>query len=136
MDECVFCKIADGTIPAARLIETDRVVSFLDIAPVNPGHALVLPKRHVERLWELSEEELQECVLTVRELAGALMKATGAVGLNVLQNNARCAGQVVAHVHFHVIPRSPDDGFSFGWRQGSYGEGELEQMQRAIREGL
>ncbi len=136
MKDCVFCRIIAGEIPAAKLIETDVVLSFLDIAPVNPGHCLVVPKRHVATLLELSQDELNICIFTVQRLAGAAARATGAVGFNVLQNNGRCAGQIVPHVHFHIIPRSPDDGFKFGWREGSYAEGELEEVQRGIRKLL
>ncbi len=136
MQECVFCRIVAGEIPAARLIETDLVISFMDIAPVNHGHCLVVPRRHAATLLELTEEELHDCVLTAQRLARAVMKATGSPGLNLLQNNDRCAGQLVGHAHFHVIPRSPDDGFSFGWRQDSYAEGELERMACAINKNL
>jgi len=132
MVDCVFCRIVAGEIPAAKLIETETVVSFLDIAPVNPGHCLVVPKRHAATLLDLNDEELTDCVLAARRLARAVMEVTGSPGLNLLQNNDRCAGQVVPHVHFHVIPRSPDDGFNFGWRQRRYDEGELEGMRNAI----
>jgi histidine triad (HIT) family protein len=132
MVDCVFCRIAAGEVPAAKLIETETVVSFLDIAPVNPGHCLVVPKRHAATLLDLNDEELTDCVLAARQLARAVMEVTGSPGLNLLQNNDRCAGQVVPHVHFHVIPRSPDDGFNFGWRQRRYDEGELERMRNAI----
>lgn len=132
MADCVFCRIVAGEIPSARLIETDTVISFLDIAPVNPGHCLIVPKRHVETLVDLSGEELSDCAATAQRLARAVMKATDSPGLNLLQNNDRCAGQVVPHAHFHVIPRSPGDGFKFGWRQGGYAEGEVERMLEAI----
>jgi len=136
MGECIFCQIVAGQVPAARLIETDKVVSFLDIAPVNPGHCLVVPKRHVETLLEMTQQELHVCMFTVQRVARAATRAAGAVGFNVLQNNGRCAGQIVPHVHFHVIPRSPDDGFQFGWRQGSYTKDELREFERKVRELL
>jgi histidine triad (HIT) family protein len=66
----------------------------------------------------------------------AAMEATDSPGLNLLQNNDRCAGQLVSHAHFHVIPRRPDDGFSFGWRQQDYAEGQMESMRRAIGQEL
>lgn len=136
MADCVFCKIIAGEIPAATLTETDTLISFMDIAPVNPGHCLVVPKRHVGTLLDLVPEELSACMAAAQGLARAVMAATGAPGLNLLQNNDRCAGQLVPHVHFHLIPRSPDDGFSFGWRQGSYAEGEMERLQGAIKSCL
>jgi len=133
MEGCVFCRIAAGEIPAAVLLENETVLGFLDIAPVNPGHCLVVPRRHVGSLLEMNGQELAACMEAVRRLARAAVEAAGAEGFNVLQNNGRCAGQLVPHAHFHVIPRSSGDGFSFGWRQGAYGEGEMEAMRRRIR---
>ena len=136
MADCPFCKIISGDLSAATLVETDKVFSFMDINPVNPGHALVIPKRHVETLLELTQEELHGVSFLVRRVAAAVVDATDADGFNVLQNNGRCAGQVVPHVHFHVIPRHDDDDFTFGWRQMSYEEGQLEQLTESIRENL
>ncbi len=136
MPDCIFCKIIAGQIPAAMLLETDRVVSFLDINPVNPGHALVVPRRHVTTLLELNQDELHVAIYAARRVAQAVTEAVGSPEFNLLQNNGRCAGQVIDHVHFHVIPRNPDDGFSLGWRQLQYKEGELEAMQEAVRARL
>ena len=132
MADCIFCKIVAGQIPAAMLIETDKVVSFLDINPVNPGHALVVPKRHATSLLDLGQDELHVAIFVAQRVAGAIVEATGSTAFNILQNNGRCAGQLIDHVHFHVIPRNPQDGFSFGWRQLQYKEGELKAMQEAI----
>ncbi len=134
--DCIFCDIASGDQEAAEVYRTEQVVAFLDINPVNPGHTLVIPTRHAESLLELSEEELRFCMSAAQDVGQAAMKATDSPGLNVLQNNHRCAGQLVAHAHFHVIPRSPDDGFSLGWRQGEYERGEMEAVQEKIRQAL
>jgi len=132
-EDCIFCSIVAGNVPAAKLIETDKVISFLDIAPVNRGHCLVVPKRHSESLVNLTQEELHTCIFTVQRIARAAVTATTAEGVNVLQNNGKCAGQVISHVHFHVIPRWSNDGFRFGWRQGSYNEGEIDKLQEEIQ---
>ena len=134
--ECIFCSIASGEQEAAEVYRNDKVVAFLDINPVNPGHCLVIPVSHAEMLPELGPQELKACTQAVQEVADAVLEATDWPGLNVLQNNHRCAGQVIDHVHFHVIPRSPDDGFSLGWRQQDYAEGEMERMQQKIEEAL
>jgi histidine triad (HIT) family protein len=135
-DECIFCKIAAGEIPASKVYEDERVVAFLDIAPVNPGHVLVIPRQHARDIGELSPEDTAACALAARKVACAVLEATGWPGLNLLQNNGRCAGQVVEHCHLHIIPRSPDDGFDFGWRQGRYGEGQMEELCRKISERI
>lgn len=136
MAECVFCDIIAGNIPAAKLIETDKVLSFLDISPVNPGHALVVPKRHVASLLDLTQDELHVAIFIAKRVAGAVLEATGSPAFNILQNDGTAAGQIIDHVHLHVIPRSPDDGFSFGWRQLNYEEGVLQSLQRAIQQNL
>lgn len=136
MAECVFCDIIAGNIPAAKLIETDKVLSFLDISPVNPGHALVVPKRHVASLLDLTQDELHVAIFIAKRVAGAVLEATGSAAFNILQNDGKAAGQIIDHVHLHVIPRSPDDGFSFGWRQLNYEEGALQSLQRAIQQNL
>ncbi len=136
MADCVFCKIIAGEIPAAKLVETDKVVSFLDANPVNPGHALIVPRRHASSFLDLQQNELHVMIFVARRVAAALTEATGSPAFNILQNDGEAAGQVVDHCHMHVIPRAPDDGFSLGWRQLSYEEGELEALQEAIRRRL
>ncbi|MFO7956167.1 MAG: HIT family protein [Candidatus Brocadiia bacterium] len=136
MAECVFCKIIEGGIPAATLIETDKVISFLDINPVNPGHALVVPKRHVSSFLDLQQDELHVTIFIAKRVAAAVTEATESPAFNILQNTGESAGQLIDHVHMHVIPRSPDDGFELGWRQLEYEEGELEELQRAIEQRL
>lgn len=136
MSNCIFCRIASGEVSAALLLDTETVVSFLDINPVNPGHALVVPKRHVVGLLDLTDDELASTGSAVRRVAEAVKAATGWPAFNVLQNDGEAAGQVVPHVHFHIIPRAPDDGFSLGWRQQSYEEGELDRMVERIRDEM
>ena len=133
MPECIFCRIIDGQVPAATLIETDKVISFLDVGPVNFGHALVLPKRHAEGLLDLAQDELHVAIFTARRIAAAVAEATGSPAFNIVLNEGEAAGQVVGHVHFHVIPRRADDGFEMGWRRLSYEEGQLEALQGRIR---
>jgi histidine triad (HIT) family protein len=136
MAGCVFCKIVAGEIPAAKLVEAESVTSFLDVNPVNLGHALIVPKRHLMSLLDLTDEELQAAILVARRVAAAVRGATGSSAFNILQNDGRAAGQVVEHVHFHVIPRHHSDGFAFGWRQLSYKEGELSALLQAIKKRL
>lgn len=134
--KCIFCSIADGEIPAAKLLETDRIVCFLDINPVNEGHALVVPKRHVESLLDLRQGEMHAAIFAVQRVGRAAVRATDADGFNVLQNNGEVAGQEIPHVHFHVIPRFENDGFSFGWRQGGYEDGAIEVLRTKIQQHL
>ncbi|NLJ29075.1 MAG: HIT domain-containing protein, partial [Deltaproteobacteria bacterium] len=83
MTDCIFCKIVRGEIPCAKLYEDDRVISFLDINPINPGHALVLPKNHYATLFEAPPEELHACIAVARQVARAIHRGMGADGLNL-----------------------------------------------------
>jgi histidine triad (HIT) family protein len=133
MKDCVFCKIIAGEIPAAVLAENGQAISFLDIGPVNPGHALIVPRRHVVDLLGLTQDELCAAMLMTRRVAAAVVEATGSPAFHILQNNGEAAGQIVRHVHLHVIPRSPADGFALGWRQTEPEQGQLEGLRQAIR---
>ncbi|MCE5242513.1 MAG: HIT family protein [Syntrophobacteraceae bacterium] len=136
MADCIFCKIIKGEIPCARIYEDDTVLSFLDIGPINPGHALVVPKAHYATLLDAPDDILQACVAVSRKIARSIIKSVGADGLNLLQNNYRAAGQLVDHVHFHLIPRHKGDGFMTGWPAKSYPPGELDKVLGKIRENL
>jgi len=136
MEDCIFCKIIRGEIPCAKLYEDAQVLCFLDINPINPGHALVITKKHYPTLFEVPTEELKACVATAQKVAKAICKATGAPGLNLLQNNHRSAGQLIEHVHFHVIPRLPQDGFLTSWSGKPYPANQLQQSLEKIRAEL
>jgi len=136
MTDCIFCKIVRGEIPCAKLYEDEQVLSFLDINPVNAGHALVLPKQHFATLFEIPAGELQACMAAAQKVSQAVYRAMGATGLNVLQNNFRSAGQLIDHVHFHLIPRFEGDGFLTSWPAKPYPDGELEKILERIRAAL
>ncbi|MDD4466619.1 MAG: HIT family protein [Patescibacteria group bacterium] len=106
---CVFCRLVAGELPVAKVMETEDVLVFLDNAPVNPGHMLVIPKKHLATLEELNDELLGALILKVKE-AGALLKTKlGYSGYNVILNNDPIAGQEIPHLHWHIIPRVLED---------------------------
>ncbi|HLC95990.1 MAG TPA: HIT family protein [Candidatus Nanoarchaeia archaeon] len=113
--ECVFCKIIAGEIPSAKVYEDKGVIAFLDIAPGNEGHALVVPKKHHEFLTQVPEKELEPLFVCIQKVAKAQQAALGNQGFNVVLNNHTVAGQLVPHVHFHVIPRYDSDGVHIHW---------------------
>jgi histidine triad (HIT) family protein len=115
MADCVFCKIVAGEIPSIKVHEDPVCLVFMDIGPISPGHTLLIPKRHYETVMEMPPEEVAHVGRLVPALAAAVKGAVGADGINLLENNGRSAGQVVMHVHFHLIPRWPDDGLGFRW---------------------
>ena len=136
MQDCIFCRIIKGEIPCAKIYEDERTFSFLDIGPINPGHALVLPRGHYTTIFEIPEEELKACAATAKKIAGAVFRAAGAQGLNFLQNNFKAAGQHVDHIHFHLIPRYTEDGFMANWPAKTYQPGEVEKVLEKVKAEL
>jgi len=137
LEDCVFCKIVAGRLPSARLLETDRVLAFLDIAPIIKGHSLVIPKEHYESIEEVPGDLLGDMIRAAADVARAIRRGLGAEGVNLHHATGSCAGQVVPHVHLHVLPRHGDDGFRWNWRHLSYdGPPEMAEWQRRISAGL
>ena len=135
MRDCIFCRIAAGELPAARILETPKVLAFLDIAPVHYGHTLVIPKVHHQNLLELPDPLWMEMGQVCRRVAQALQTTLSAAGFNVHMNNFEAAGQVVFHAHLHVIPRYHSDGLQL-FPQGSYQPGDMEKTGEQLRRVL
>jgi histidine triad (HIT) family protein len=133
---CIFCKIVAGEIPSARVLESEAAVAFLDVRPVNHGHVLLVPKEHHATLADLPDEAAAEAASLLPRLARAVVKATGADGLNLIVNNGRAAGQTIDHVHWHLIPRFADDAVNWPWPHTQYVGDELGQMQFRIEREL
>ena len=110
MNDCVFCKIAQGKIPADKIYEDEKFFSFLDINPNNPGHTLIIPKNHYENIYALPDEILCNIGLLVKKISIAVKQGVNADGINIIMNNDSAAGQIIPHAHFHIIPRFADDG--------------------------
>lgn len=135
MQPCIFCRIVSGQAPASRLYEDEHVLAFLDINPVNPGHALIIPKAHHETLLDLPDALMGPLGTACRRVAAALLRATGAGGFNLMMNNYRVAGQLVPHAHFHVVPRHAGDGLRH-WPGRPTPVPELERVAARLREEL
>jgi histidine triad (HIT) family protein len=134
---CVFCQILASELPASMVVETDLVVAFLDIHPVNPGHTLVVARRHAESFTDLTPAEVAEIALCGRRVAAALKGgALPCDGITLSLADGAAAGQDVPHAHLHVIPRLATDGF--GWRAAGRLEqrGELDAVALEIRRAL
>lgn len=136
MDDCVFCKMVAGEIPVVRIYEDETVLAFLDIGPISDGHTLVIPKEHCSLVHECQADVLAEVGRRLGRIAGAVVDAMQAEGYNVLCNNGRAAGQVVDHVHFHIIPRYLGDGVFTQWPAKKYPEGRIDVLAEKIREKL
>ena len=112
---CIFCKIIQGEIPSFKLYEDGLTYAFMDINPLNDGHALVIPKYHAENIHTMPAEWLGPTMSTVQSIATAINKVVQPEGINLLQANGPGAKQSVFHFHMHVIPRYVDDGAGMNW---------------------
>jgi histidine triad (HIT) family protein len=141
MDDCVFCKIADGVVSASVVYSDEKVVAFLDIQPVNLGHVLVIPRAHAKALSELDPEVGGQMFKAAMIVAGCIRRSSvKCEGVNLFLADGEAAFQEVFHVHLHVIPRFRGDGFGlkFGPSYGIKPERKeldrvAEQIRRAIR---
>jgi histidine triad (HIT) family protein len=138
MDGCVFCRILAGDLPVSFVHEDDDVVAFLDVQPVNAGHTLVLPRRHVEFLDDLEGEALARMLPLAQRIAAAICETDlRCEGVNLLLADGEAAGQEVPHVHLHVVPRFGGDAFRIDYDWSSAPDRtELDATAARIRERL
>ena len=132
MEDCIFCKIINGKIPAAKIYEDDQVTSFLDIMPANKGHCLVVPKKHSETLADISDDDLYAVMKAAKRVAKALSLSFGA-SFNIVMNNGKEAGQVVNHSHIHIIPRFHKDRLRIKWSHLKYEGDEIKEYAEKIK---
>jgi histidine triad (HIT) family protein len=107
MEKCVFCRIVKRELPCFKVYEDQRVLAFEDINPIAEGHTLIIPKKHAENLWEISEEDLRAIHVASKKVAYALREVLKPSGIAVLQLNGQGASQAVMHYHLHLVPRIP-----------------------------
>jgi histidine triad (HIT) family protein len=118
--DCIFCKIVAGEIPSTRIYEDEAIIAFMDISPIIHGHALVIPKLHYKYITDTPAELLGRCLSVAKRVAQAQVDVLGADGVNLHQANGSAAGQVVPHIHFHVIPRFRNDDHHWNWNHKDY----------------
>lgn len=124
---CIFCKIITGDIPSRKVYEDETCYAFMDIAPFEKGHTLIVPKDHISLLTDLPAETLTTLILATQKVARHIVKTLGCDGFNLLQNNGECATQTVPHVHFHIIPRW--NNTKVGWHSEKKYDSEEEIIE-------
>lgn len=132
-ENCIFCKILNGDIPAAKLYEDEDFAIILDVGPASFGHALIIPKDHYANLFEMPEEMLSKCMKLAKVWGDKLVKALNADGLNLVQNNGLAAGQTVFHYHLHMIPRYDGDSVGGLWTPGSLSEEQKKEILEKVK---
>ncbi len=135
-DDCIFCKMVVGEIPVTKIYEDEVALAFLDIGPLSDGHTLVILKQHFEKLHDCPAELLGDVASRLGRIAKAVAEGMESDAYNVLCNNGRAAGQLVNHVHFHIIPRNFDDELFGAWPSYKYKESEAEKIAEKIRRNL
>ena len=135
MEDCIFCKIIKGELPAIKIYEDNDVLAFLDINPVSPGHTLIIPKEHYENFSTTPNELLSKMMPVIDKISKAAKEGLGADGFNVALNNGQVAGQIIFHTHFHMIPRFKEDNLHL-WPGKPYKEGEIEKVAEKIKNNL
>jgi histidine triad (HIT) family protein len=133
--DCLFCQIITGELPSTKVYEDDKILAILDIHPVNSGHTLVMPKKHFVNLLDADEETLSAMVLATQKISKAILSGLGYDAFNLELNNGRLAGQIVPHLHWHIVPRTADDGLQH-WPGKSYKAGEAELIAGKIKKNL
>ena len=133
MGDCIFCKIANGEIPAATLYEDEDFRVILDLGPASKGHSLILPKKHAANIYELPDETAGKAMILAKKMAGKLTDALNCDGFNIVQNNGEIAGQTVNHFHLHLIPRYEGDGLNLNWPQQEISAEQLEEIRQSIK---
>ncbi|WP_088012126.1 HIT family protein [Gottfriedia acidiceleris] len=136
---CIFCKIIEGSIPASKVYEDDDVLAFLDLSQVTKGHTLVIPKDHVENIFEMSEETASTYFRKVPQIANAIKDTFNVQGINILNNSGEVSGQTVFHYHMHILPRyGKNDGFDVKWQsnQNQYTNETLQEIAKSIENNI
>jgi len=135
MASCIFCSIVEGRIPAYKVYEDRYCVAIMDRYPSGKGHVLILPKRHVEDIYGLDQEEAGQILLIAQMIAAKMRDVLGMSGLNLLQNNGKAAGQVIDHFHLHLIPRYENDGIQISPKPTDPPLEELERIAGLLKIG-
>ena len=123
--DCIFCAIVEGKIPSAKVYEDEHVFTFMDIAPANPGHLLIIPKQHYRNIFDMPVEVGSKIMEVAVPLASAIRKALNPDGLNLFQSNEAAGFQTVFHFHLHLIPRWDGDPLRLPWKPS---EGDIEEI--------
>ena len=123
--ECIFCAIVEGKIPSAKVYEDDHVFAFMDVAPANPGHLLIIPKQHYRNIFDMPADVGSKIMEVAVLLANGIKDALKPDGLNLFQSNEPAAFQTVFHFHLHLIPRWEEDPLRLPWKPS---EGDIEEI--------
>ena len=131
--DCIFCKISNRTIPASFVYEDQYVFGIMSLDQPKPYKVLIIPRIHIENLYDLSDMDAARIFQVAVKVARAIRAASGCEGLNLVQSNGRLAQQDIFHFHLHLIPRFQNDDILLEWKQTQAERNKLNQMAEEIR---
>jgi histidine triad (HIT) family protein len=134
MEDCIFCKIINKEIPCHKVYEDEDNLAFLDVTPIAKGHTVIIPKKHVKTLTDISDEKLQSLFLAVKKVQQTLQDKLNPLGFNGGWNNEEVAGQTVPHLHIHVLPRYHGDGGGSVHSIVSYPQVPVEEVAELFKD--
>jgi histidine triad (HIT) family protein len=132
-DDCIFCKIGAGDLPAHKVQEDEHTIAFMDLNPWTRGHALVVPRRHSRNLYEVEDEDLEHAAVASKRLALTMRERLKCDGVNLLNCCEAAAWQTVFHTHIHVIPRYDGDPLQLPVRPREAEQDELAAVAAGLR---
>ena len=126
MDDCIFCKIVRGEAPSWKVYEDDHAYAFLDIHPATKYHTLVIPKRHSINMFDVTEDDLLHVMAAVKRVIDLYRDKLGIENAQVINSSGAQAQQDVFHLHYHIVPRSADDGQDVQWTTHPQWQGKFD----------
>ena len=135
-ENCIFCKIVSGAIPAQVIAGSENCIAALDAFPATRGHVLIMTKEHRETLLDMSDGELCETALLMRDVGGAVKRAMNCSGINFINNLGESAGQKIMHAHSHILPRYEGDSVEMAFQQTKPTDEEKAAVLKAIKAEL
>ncbi len=133
LSDCLFCRIAAGEVPAIVVHEDERTLAFMDIAPANRGHVVVIPRSHATNVLDIEPEDLAACARVGQQVARRVTERLGASGVNLLNSSGQAAWQTVMHFHLHVIPRYPGDPLRLPWEPQAGNPEEITKVAAKLQ---
>ena len=135
-ENCIFCKIINNEVECYKIYDNNDLIVILDKFPNNVGHSLIIPKKHVENIFELDDGLCEKIFKMAKKVACELKKNLKADGINILQNNNEAANQTVNHFHMHVIPRFFGDTVEIKWVNNKFSDDDFNLVLEKIKRGF
>lgn len=136
IEDCVFCKIIKKDIPANIVYEDKDIIAFTPRQTEAKGHILVITKKHYDNIFDVSDNDLKKLIINIKKIARGIKKGLGATGVNILNASGKDAQQSVQHLHFHLIPRFPNDGLDAWIKKGDLNKYDLKEINEKIKKGI